>query len=268
MSQVSQFHYKIILSYKGTNYRGWQFQTTSPETVENYVRKVLVTIANYEKFQLMAASRTDSGVHALGQVLKVTLPRQIEACKLASGMNSKLPSDIKVRSCKPCKKSFNPNKDPISKEYNYFFIPKSIKCPTLLETCYYISYDLNISLMKKACTLMTGKHDFFHYCSKTEGISQTIREITYCKIEKTSFLPFEPEVFFLKIEAQGFLKYMVRFIMNALIEVGKENITLAQFRDSLNRNQSSFQKKKAPAHALHLIKVNYDFIPKESEATA
>ncbi len=254
---TEKFYYMLILSYKGTNYSGWQFQTVNPNTVQNAFEKVLRSFVNFQEIQVIAASRTDTGVHALGQVLKVVLPKDIAPEHLVLGLNSKLPNDIKVIACDYVNSSFNVNKDVQSKEYHYYFCQQKVPKATLAETLYSNPEFLNIDLMQEACKIFIGTHDLSNFCVKGGRDIDPVREILECSLEKTSFLPLEPEVFYLKIKAKGFLKYSVRFIMGALFDVGMNKLSIEQIQDALAMKTNSFPKNKAPAHGLHLIKIQY-----------
>lgn len=256
MTDQELFYYKVIISYKGTNYSGWQLQTENPKTIQAEVERVVSSIVNYQSFQVIGASRTDTGVHANGQVLKIVLPKDIEPSNLTLGMNSKLPSDIRVIQSDYVDSAFNVNLDAKSKTYHYYFITQKNRNAALAETIYYSNNKLDIELIKVACTSLLGKNDFKNF-STVESGSNTIREITDCSIEKTSFLPFEEEIFYLKIEAKGYLKYMVRFIMGALFEIGLGDLSIDDFTKSLKTDTELKLKKKAPANGLHLIKIDY-----------
>ena len=118
------YHHRLVISYKGTRYFGWQEQATgeSKPTVQASIHQVLKKICRYQSCTISAASRTDSGVHAQGQVVKITITLAIESGKLLRGMNSLLPDDIRILQCEPCSAEFNPNKDSKSKEYHYYFV--------------------------------------------------------------------------------------------------------------------------------------------------
>jgi tRNA pseudouridine38-40 synthase len=255
---INSCTYKVILSYKGTKYSGWQFQTVNPETVQNHVQKVIANIVNHQEFQVIGASRTDTGVHASGQVLKITLPKEIDPDNLTMGMNTKLPNDIRVIKSEFINKEFNVNRDTKSKEYHYYFTTNKNHNAVLDETIHFLGEDINIEKMREACSYIIGKHNFEGLCVKGSRDVNPIREITYCSIEKTSFLPFESEIYYLKIEGSGFLKYMVRFIMGALLEIARGNLSIETLDNSLASGESFTPKKKAPAKGLHLMKIKYD----------
>lgn len=253
---MDKYYYKAIISYKGTNYSGWQFQTVNKQTVQEYVEDVLRKIANFQNFQVIAASRTDSGVHASAQVLKITLPRDITPKNIKMGMNTKLPQDIRVLSIERSNKSFNVNQDVISKEYHYYFACSDKPIASLNEIIYFCHDHLDLKLMTQACKLFIGTHNFSSFCVKGSRELNMERTITECFIKETSFGPSNLPIYFLEIKSSGFLKYMVRLIMAALFEVGRKNIDLQDLKKELSYTVEC-KRKKAPAHGLHLINIEY-----------
>ena len=149
------FHYRATISYKGTNYRGWQAQSRSQEegdapTVQGTIHQVLRKISNYQECAVAGTSRTDAGVHARGQLGKFSIPGEVPADKLLQGMNSLLPSDIRVLSCEPCGADFNPKTCALSKEYHYFFSSAAVANPVLCEVVAHIPGPLDWEQMAAA----------------------------------------------------------------------------------------------------------------------
>jgi len=251
------YTYKVILSYRGTQYRGWQNQTSSPETIQNYVEQVIKKIAKHKDFKVIGASRTDSGVHALGQVLKIVLPREIDPTKLLLGMNSKLPNDIRVIECDFINSNFNVNQDSLFKEYHYYFTIDQRENAMISEMSYPYPEKLNIELMHKACELITGEHNFHSFSYPGPNPPKPIREVLECSIEKTNFLSVTDHMFYLKIRASGFLRYMIRYLMGAVWDVGCHKLSLDELKESLNSGKDVGIRTKAPALGLHLIHIEY-----------
>lgn len=253
------FAFKIILSYKGTHYCGWQTQTVNPNTIQQTLEETISPMVNFQGYQVIGASRTDKGVHANGQVVKLVLPKQVEASNLMKGLNTKLPADIRVLACCPVDMSFNPFQNVQEKEYHYFFSLKPIQSAALMESVYCLDeieiFDLE--LLNKACELFRGEHDFKSFCTLGARSATTIREITHCSIEKANFSPMAQDVYYLRIESSGFLKYMVRFIMSSLIEVGSGRLSLSNLSQALNGEVQLAKVKKAPPHGLVLQRVKY-----------
>ena len=212
---------------------------------------------NHEPFQLIGASRTDTGVHASGQVLKLSIPKDIDPKNLVLGMNTKLPSDIRVISATRASKEFNVNADVKSKEYHYYFSQGDQIPAAVNQIVYYIPEHLDIEAMKLCCKYLEGKNDFFNFCPPSIEEQNTIREITHARIDEANFHPIANNIFYLSIKASGFLKYMVRYIMGALLEVGQKKITINDFQEKLSLKLDHQFKCKAPAHGLHLIEITY-----------
>ena len=257
MNEPEKFTYKLKLSYRGTQYRGWQFQTSDTETVQNYVEQVIVKISKHQKFQVIAASRTDSGVHASGQVLKVVLPREVSPENLTRGMNSKLPNDIRVVSSERIHETFNVNKDSKFKEYHYYFTINEEENAVLSEILYSFPENLNLELMQKACTKIVGTHNFISFCYPGPKPPTPHRNILKCSIEKTRFLALDKEIYYLKIEGEGFIRYMVRYLMGALWDIGLGKLSIEDFTLSLSTGEKHGVRTKAPSLGLHLMHIEY-----------
>lgn len=257
MENGPKFTYKLKLSYKGTHYVGWQYQTPFPETVQNHVQKVVEKIARYKEFQVTGASRTDAGVHASGQVIKVVLPREVSPENLTRGMNTKLPNDIRVISSEFIHESFNPNRDCKFKEYHYYFTMNQNENAAFSDTIYSFPEDLNLEKMQEACSKIIGEHNFLSFCIPGPHLGSPIRNILKCSIEKTRFLTFENDIYYLKIEGTGFLRYMVRYLMGALWDVGLNKLSIEDFVLSLSTGKKHGIRTKAPSRGLSLIDIQY-----------
>lgn len=249
--------YKIIISYNGTNFCGWQFQKDNSNSIQETLEKVLKDIVNYQEIKVISASRTDGGVHAKGQVLKIELPRDIDPVNLKLGINSKLPSTIRILDVDYCTNSFNPTKDSISKEYHYYFSSSSSKPTAVLNDIIYFSKEkIDINEMKLACKYFVGIHDFSNFHIPGSRKPNPIREILECEILKASFSPLGEEIYYLKISGNGFLKYMVRKIMYYLLKVGTGEFRKEDIEHYLHAS-NKITLGKAQACGLHLIQINY-----------
>ncbi len=257
MEETSEFIYKLILSYKGTHYYGWQSQAKHEETVQNHVEKVISKISRYKVSKVIAASRTDAGVHASGQVLKVTLPREIEPDILTTGMNSMLPSDIKVIKSEFIHKDFNVNRDSKFKEYHYYFTINQNENAAFFDSTYTFPKELNLKKIQEACNILIGDHNFKSFCVPGPNPGTLHRKILQCSIEKSNFLTFNTDIYYLKIQGEGFLRYMVRYLMGALWDIGVGKLSLEDFTLSLKNGEMYGVRTKAPARGLHLINIEY-----------
>ena len=261
------YHYRLIISYKGTNYFGWQDPGTNEQkpTVEASINQVLKKICKYQSCTISTASRTDAGVHAQGQVIKITIPTAIESGKLLLGMNSLLPEDIRILQCESCPAEFNPNKDSMSKEYHYYFCTDTVYNPLLNDSVAHIpsnsksltTWSLDIALMQQACKLFVGEHDFYSFAKRDTNMSSTFRTIVSCEILEVQPSPFGNKVYYIKIVGKGFLRYMVRYIAGALFGLGRSQLSLNDISEALLKHKEEKISPRAKSRGLHLIQICY-----------
>lgn len=252
--------YKIHIQYKGTQYLGFQVQSEG-STIQGEINRALKTISKSEEIKTIGSGRTDSGVHALGQVLRIEIPIDIEPESLVKAMNSHLPTDIRVISASRVQDNFHPIYSAKSKEYNYVFCLDSVPSPFLRELVTYFPKDLDVDLMQKAAQEFCGEFDFINYqCVGTE-ISSTIRTIMKCEImhckSTDHWAQFTGDYYVLKIVGNGFLKQMVRLIMGALVSVGRGKVSLVELRESLQKPLQNRLGPTAPPQGLYLLEVHY-----------
>jgi tRNA pseudouridine38-40 synthase len=261
------YNYRLIISYKGTSYFGWQDLGVSEQkpTVGSTVHQVLKKICKYQNCTVSAASRTDAGVHAQGQVVKITIPLAIESKKLLLGMNSLLPDDIRVLQCQPCGAEFNSNKDSKSKEYHYYFCSDTVHNPVLNDIVAHIPFNskasatglLDIELMQRACKLFIGEHDFYSFAKRDVNMISTFRTIVSCEILQVQPSTFGNKVYYLKIVGNGFLRYMVRYIAGALFATERNQISLSDISEALVNHKEEKISSRAKSRGLHLIQISY-----------
>lgn len=261
-------YYKCKIQYDGTSYAGFQWQT-GLETVQNDINNTLTKILP-GKVSTVAASRTDTGVHALDQTLKITCEKIIEECSFLELFNKNLPDQIRCKSIQECDGLFRPSAEARSKEYRYFFTNKKKINPEEHRFIANISNELNIEKMQMCIQALLGEHNFCNFYSHGSNVKSTIRHITACELNLTN-----PQDIFsdgdlfqipssliccyqIRIEAKGFLKQMIRHIVSALWMVGSEKITVEEFINLLNSPKSEKQLwKVAPSNGLFLYKVNF-----------
>ena len=252
--------YKIIIQYKGTQYQGFQVQKNG-RTIQGELNNVLKTLSHSEEIKTIGSGRTDSGVHAIGQVVKIEIPVSIPAENLKKALNSLLPADIRVTHVEESNVEFHPIFSAKSKEYNYLFSTKSIMSPFASELVTSVDFDLDISLMNEGCKLLLGSHDFINYQCVGTDVDSTIRNIYECEIlhmqSNDHLTHVIDDYYVLRIVGNGFLKQMVRLIMGALWALGRGKITLQDLKDSLTRPLDSRLGATAPPQGLYLKVVHY-----------
>ena len=252
-------HYQIIIQYKGTRYLGWQIQPEAMGlTVQGELNKALTQISK-AKPQSMGSGRTDTGVHALGQVVKVSIELEIDPDKLLKALNGNLPEDIRVIHAKNSDAEFHPTVNAISKEYHYRFT--CTRQPTALQNDLIGNYafDLDVEKMRKACQILVGEHDFAnHFCQGTD-VSSTVRIIFECDILEVPQNEWGmlPAHYIFRIVGNGFLKQMVRLLMGAVWNVGRSKISIEDFASSLTSSPTERMGATAPPQGLYMVRVNY-----------
>lgn len=255
-------YYQITLCYKGTHYLGWQNQITPLKTIQGTLEFALKNICHSDQVKSIGSGRTDAGVHALAQEVKIEIPLEISCIGLQKALNSHLPQDIRVLNVVTCSAQFNPTYDAVWKEYVYLFSLEEIVNPFGGDLMVFHPYKLDIELMQKACALFIGKHDFINFqCVGTE-VKSTVREIFHCRLtaEKntSSFLSqIIPAHFMFEVRGSGFLKQMVRLMVGSLWAVGQGKLSLEELQKHLKEKQDKRPGIVAPPHGLYLKKVNY-----------
>nr|WP_242689869.1 tRNA pseudouridine(38-40) synthase TruA [Sulfurimonas aquatica] len=251
------------MSYKGSSYYGWQDlgENQEKQTVQATIHHALQKICKYQSCNISVASRTDAGVHAQGQVIKISIPLEIASEKLLLGMNSLLPDDIRILRCEHSQAAFNPNKDAKSKEYHYYFCTDGVYNPLTNDITAHIpssnTNPLNIKLMQEACKLFIGEHDFYSFAKRDASMDSTIRTIISCEIVRVEHSLFANELYCLKIVGEGFLRYMVRYIAGSLFSLGREQLSLTDINEALKNHKEKKISSRAKSRGLHLIRVAY-----------
>lgn len=238
---------KLTIEYDGTNYAGWQCQTSQKsiqESIEKILRKIL-----QEGIRLIASGRTDAGVHASAQVANFKTAKNIPLQKLQRGLNGLLPEDIVVSKIEEVPLSFHSRFSARSKIYRYTILNRPYPSAFLKNSAYFYPYPLDIGLMRKSAKSLLGRHDFRAFCASGSSAKSTIRTIKRIAIKKSTtnrkLQTANPAVITIDIEADGFLYNMVRRIVGGLIEIGRGRT-------------KKLSGPTAPACGLCLVKVGYD----------
>ena len=212
--------YKLTVAYEGTDFHGWQKQEprdTAPlRTVQGVLERVVCEVVR-EPVVLTGASRTDSGVHAIGQVAAFTTTREIPTDRLPAAITARCPNDLQVLEAELVEESFDPISDAVRKQYAYT-IQHGRVTPPLFDrrTIWRTHHDLDPELMMAGARLLEGTHDFEAFANANHGRESTTRHIGSCRV-------IETEVNRVRIEVvgDGFLYNMVRIIAGSLLEIGR-----------------------------------------------
>ncbi len=241
---------KITVEYDGTKYSGWQIQKNTGETIQQKIEQVLTEI-NQAKVSVCGASRTDAGVHALGQTANFLLNSSIPTANIPQAMNRLLPNDIICKEARDVGLTFHARHDAKGKKYRYRILNQRYRSVFKRDYAYYLKYPLNVTAMQQAGRYLEGTHDFSAFAASGSSIKDPVRTISSLEIKRR-----DGEIW-LDIIGNGFLYKMVRIITGTLIELGSGQLTVAEIREIIankERNQAGFT---APAHALTLMEVYY-----------
>ncbi|NLM59369.1 MAG: tRNA pseudouridine(38-40) synthase TruA [Clostridium sp.] len=240
---------KLIIEYDGTNYHGWQTQENA-RTVQDVIEKALEDLTG-EKIALIGSSRTDFGVHALGQVANFITNSTIPGDRFCYALNRILPEDIVIRESCEVSLDFHARFQAKGKKYRYIIYNSRFPSAMLRKRAYHVSYNLDAEGMKKAASYFTGTHDFFTFMATGSSVKTTVRTITGVSLEKKdNILEFE-------ICGNGFLYNMVRIIAGTLVEVGMGRIKADDIPDIIKSKDRKKAGRTAPAHGLYLVEVYY-----------
>ena len=247
--------YLVRAQYLGFRYSGWQVQP-GQRTVEGMLSKTLKFVLPGEPFKILAAGRTDAKVSALDMAFELFLDTTLEDTKnFLELFNTNLPPDIRVVSIDPITEKFNIIKDTKTKEYVYLFSFGEKNHPFCAPFLANIHGNLDIDLMKEAARLFEGIHNFSAYTVKERGKTKTTRNITSCKIKRNTVLSanfFPKKSYALHVEGAGFMRYQVRMLMGALIQLGRGELTVSDIEASLQENNTVLLTYIAPGSGLLL----------------
>lgn len=244
-------NFKLVIEYDGTRYHGWQRQKDD-RSIQGEIEKALETITG-NKVTLIGSGRTDAGVHALGQVANFECETRLEPAALKNALNSLLRNDIVIRACETVSASFHARYDAKSKVYQYRILNRALPAAIGRQYAWFIRKPLNKEAMRTAITHIIGRHDFKSF----EGTG-SVRQHTIRQVFSAELIEQEGRFLILQIEADGFLRYMVRNIVGTLVDVGLGKLSPHDFKCILDSKDRSQASATAPAHGLTLIRVNYE----------
>ncbi len=249
-----------MIEYDGTNYHGWQSQK-SGGTIQDIVTEKIRSVTG-EEVKLTAASRTDAGVHALGQVAVFGTASNLAADVIMRALNAKLPADIRIMDAEETAENFHPRYDAIRKSYFYIISEDRRHSAFLHRYIWYVHSTLDTERMAKAVSLVVGEHDFSSFRGAGCGAKHPVRTVVAADIARFNEMNFMTATFqgnFIKfrIEANAFLRHMVRNIAGTLVEVGKGNMSVETFARVLQSLDRTIAGPTAPAQGLFLEKIVY-----------
>lgn len=245
--------FRIVLAYDGADFAGWQSQAegSSARTVQRTLEEALARLGDGARIRVDGAGRTDAGVHALGQVASFTLDRDIAPGDLARALNGLLPEDVRVLSAGSAADGFHARRSARSKLYRYVLDTGAIQLPTRRRYAGYVPGTLDSDAVASAAALVSGRHDFAALASSGSSVKTTVRTIT------RSAAWFDAATLVYEVEADGFLRKMVRSIVGGLIAAGRGAVSVDDLRRALEAGDRSAWPAPAEARGLTLVRVEY-----------
>jgi len=240
---------KLTISYDGTRYSGWQFQKNG-RSIQEAIQKAIKKVTG-ESVHLTGSGRTDSGVHAYGQVANFKTRSRLPVKNIQMALNRSLSRDIVIVKAEEVRESFNSQHSARSKLYRYTIFNNDFLDPIARHYAVKCFYALNVSLMKKAAKILEGKHDFKAFQAKDDAEKGSVRTLKSVRIKK------DVNMIYMDMEANGFLYNMVRNIAGTLVEVGRGKISVDDIGSILKKKDRRLSGPTMPAKGLCLVKVNY-----------
>ena len=241
---------KLNIEFDGTKYHGWQRQKED-RTVQQEIENALMTMTA-RQVTLYGSGRTDTGVHAYGQVANFLCETRLSPEEIQKGLNSLLPGDMVIKECRLVEQSFHARYDAKSKIYHYRILNRSVPAAIGRQYAWFIRKKLDTTAMRSAILHIVGTHDFKSFEGAGSPRSHTTRNVMAAELIENNDC-----VIIFKIEADGFLRYMVRNIVGTLVDVGLGKITPAELKHILASKNRSNASATAPAHGLFLVEVKY-----------
>ena len=239
---------RAVVAYDGTDYSGFQRQTNAP-TVQAALEAALMQVTQ-ENVTVLAAGRTDAGVHAAGQVIALDTVWRHGMTALQRALNAVLPRDIAVRDVEEVASDFHPRYDAHSRLYQYTLYNAPVRCPLARRHGLYVATPLNIEAMQRAAQALVGEHDFAAFGQPPQG-RVTVRRVLVAEWGgQPPWLTFD-------IEANAFLYRMVRSVVGTLLQVGRGDISEEDFRAVLASRDRSQAGPTVLPHGLCLMGVKY-----------
>ncbi len=241
---------QLTLEYDGTDYVGWQTQANG-RSIQGELERALAALLK-EPAKATGAGRTDSGVHAMGQVASLKTCSRAPLKAFVLGLNSLLPKDIAVRSASERPQAFDARRSARGKLYRYRVVNRPVRTPLAQRYAWELYAPLDVGAMARAANCLLGRHDFSAFRASDCQAAHAVRELRKLSVTQDG----EDVVF--DVEATAFLKHMVRNLIGTLVEVGRGRRAEASVAKVLASRDRGLAGATAPARGLCLVQVFYD----------
>lgn len=238
---------RLLVAYDGTDYHGWQRQPDAP-TVQGALEDALFKLTG-KKIAVLGAGRTDAGVHAAGQVANFRAALKFEEADLRRALNAVLPNDIRVLALEPAAEGFQARRSALGKTYRYRIVHARLISPFDFRFALHIPYPLDVRAMRRAAPLFAREADFSSFTANRDD--DPVRRVALSRLEKRG------DELVYTVEADGFLRYMVRTIVGTLLEIGRRKIRPEAIEGIFAGRDRGLAGPTAPAKGLCLVRVDY-----------
>lgn len=263
---MDRFGVRIVVAYDGAGFTGWQRQPGF-RTVQGELEAAVAVLAGVE-VKVRGASRTDTGVHALGQIAAFDSPRDIPPYKWVRGINGKLDEDVAVRSAEPCEPGYDPRFDARAKTYRYLLHLGAVRDPLLSERAWHLGPRrarstghppvdpaewLDVEAMRAAAKELEGTHDFRAFKTSRDPREQTVRTID--RVEVIEGWDGREDIVAIEVEGNAFMHNMVRIIAGTLVDVGRSRRAPESLREVIANGDRAGAGETAPPGGLYLVEI-------------
>jgi tRNA pseudouridine38-40 synthase len=241
--------YRLVLAYDGTGFHGWQRQpdvATVQGTLAEAARRLFLG-----DFRLTGASRTDAGVHALGQTVTLTAQSSLPAATVLAALNAHLPREIRVVAADDAAAAFDARRSAVGKRYLYLIDNGAVPTPLLLRYAWHVPRRLDLAGLRAALAPLCGRHDFSAFCAAPGREADPVCRVRAVHARRRKSLVA------IAISADRFLHHMVRNVVGSAVEVGRGTRPVAWLSEVLARRDRARAGPTAPAHGLTLLRVMY-----------
>ncbi|MBI2836263.1 MAG: tRNA pseudouridine(38-40) synthase TruA [Chloroflexi bacterium] len=240
----------MVVEYDGTRYHGFQWQANQP-TIQGELESAIEKLT-CEKLRVIAASRTDSGVHAQGQVVSFRTVSLHSLQTFVKGMNFYLPGDIAVRAAYQADDSFNVRRSATGREYEYHILNSPARSPLKEAYSYRVEGELDVTEMNRACEAIVGVRDLASFASDLGvPLKSTVRDVYRAGFTR------DGDMIVFNIAASSFLPHQVRNTVGAMLRIGQGKLSLGDFYRMIEARKIGLAGPTAPAKGLCLVRVNY-----------
>jgi tRNA pseudouridine38-40 synthase len=240
----------LLVQYDGTKFTGWQVQEKG-RTIQGEIENALEVLLK-EKVRIIAAGRTDTGVHALGQVIHFDFSSDITLQKLCISLNGILDKDVAIKNAYFVPPDFHARFSAVQREYIYVIYNHPLRSPFTIKKAMWVNYKLDVDFIKEVSSYFIGEKDFASFCKKSSAEENTVR-----RIDEFDITTYKEFIFF-RIKGTAFLHNMIRIIIGTILEIYNNKMDPCSVLDILEKKDRNAGGITAPPYGLYLNKIFYN----------